>query len=86
MLNVLYKKATGYEVTETAKEYSLDEEGNPKLVKEKTTTKYVPPDLAAIKTYMELKDGELYSMSDDELRAEKKKLLLELNSGKKGDI
>ncbi len=85
MLDVLYKKATGYEVTETVREYGVDEEGNQRLVKEKTATKYVPPDLSAIKAYMELKDGEIYSMTDEELAEERNKLLLELGN-KKGDL
>lgn len=86
MLDVLYKKAKGYEVTETTREYGMDEEGNPKLVKEKTATKFVPPDLAAIKAYMELKDGELYSMSDEDLKKERTKLLRGLKKSAKGDL
>lgn len=80
MLDVLYKKAKGYEVTEVTKEYGMDEEGNPKLIKEKTATKFVPPDLSAIKAYMELKDSELYNMSESELIKERRKLLRELRS------
>lgn len=83
MLDVLYKKAKGYEVTEVTKEYGMDEEGNPKLVKEKTATKYVPPDLSAIKAYMELKDASLFAMSEQDLLKEKRKLLRELKNGKK---
>lgn len=86
MLDVLYKKATGYEVTETTKEFALDADGNERLVKEKQSVKYIPPDINAIKAYMEIKDGELYSMSDEELRAERKKLLSELSESEKGDI
>ncbi len=86
MLDVLYKKATGYEVTETTREYGVDEEGNSKLIKEKTSTKFVPPDLAAIKAYLEMKDGELYSMTDEELKKERRKLLKELKNPTKGDL
>ena len=39
MLDVLYKKATGYEVTETTKEFALDADGNERLVKEKQSVK-----------------------------------------------
>ena len=85
MLDVLYKKAKGYEVTETTREYGVDEEGNAKLLKEKTSTKYVPPDLSAIKAYMDLKDGELYSMSDEELKKERNKLLRGLRKSAKGE-
>lgn len=87
MLDVLYKKARGYQVTETTKEYGVDEDGKPRLVKEKKATKYVPPDLSAIKTYMELKDAALFNMSKEELLKEKNKLLKELKNckGKKGN-
>ena len=78
MLDVLYKKATGYEVTETTKEFALDADGNERLVKEKQSVKYIPPDINAIKAYMEIKDGEL--------RAERKKLLSELSESEKGEI
>lgn len=86
MLDVLYKKATGYEVTETTREYGVDEEGNSKLIKEKTSTKFVPPDLAAIKAYLEMKDEELFSMTDEELKKERRKLLRELKNSSKGDL
>lgn len=86
MLDVLYKKAKGYEVTETTREYGIDEEGNPRLTKEKTATKFIPPDLAAIRAYMELKDGELYSMSDGELKKEREKLLRGLKKSAKGEV
>ncbi len=85
MLDVLYKKAKGYEVTEITKEYGIDEDGNPKLIKEKTATKFVPPDLSAIKAYMELKDSELYNMSETDLIKERRKLLRELKSKKEGE-
>lgn len=86
MLDVLYKKATGYEVTEITQEYGVDAEGNKRLVKEKANTKYVPPDISALKAYLELRDGELYSMSDEELKLERKKLLSELKNSEEGDL
>jgi len=83
MLDVLYKKAKGYEVTETTREYAVADDGKTTtLLKEKTSTKHVPPDLSAIRAYMELKDAELYSMSDEELKKEKRKLLQELKTKK----
>ena len=78
MEDVLYKKAKGYEVEEINREYIVDEECNRKLVKEKTSTKYIPPDLNALKVYMELKDTELSRMSTQELNSEKLRLLREL--------
>lgn len=78
MLDVLYKKARGYDVEEINREYVVDEDGNKKLVKEKTTVKHVPPDLSALKAYMELKDIELSKMSNEELIKEKERLIGEL--------
>lgn len=80
MLDVLYKKAKGYEIEEINREYVVDEDGNQKLVKEKTTTKHIPPDLSALKTYMELKDSELTKMSTEELKKERMRLLKELKN------
>ncbi len=53
MLETLYKKAKGYDVEEVVYEYSVDENGNRQLAKEKHSVKHVPPDLSAIKAYME---------------------------------
>ncbi len=78
MLDVLYKKARGYDVEEINREYVVGEDGNKKLVKEKTTVKHVPPDLSALKAYMELKDTELSKMSNEELIKEKERLIGEL--------
>ena len=78
MLDVLKKKAVGYDVTEVTQEYVADEDGGKKLVKEKVTTKHVPPDLTALKTYMELTDGDLNAMTDEELNKKRQELLSEL--------
>ena len=83
MLDVLYKKAKGYDVEEINREYVVDDDGNKRLVKEKTAVKHIPPDLSALKAYMELKDSELAKMSNEELAAEKKRLLKELKNQKK---
>lgn len=83
MLDVLLKKAKGYEVVETTQEYSYDEEGNKKLLKEKVSTKNVPPDISAIKTYIEMYDSEVYSMTDEQLNAEKERLIKTLKKEKK---
>lgn len=78
MIDILKKKAQGYEVTEVTTEYAPDSDGNTRLVREKATTKHVPPDLAALKAYLELKESELNAMTDEQLEEEKKRLLLEL--------
>lgn len=77
---MLYKKAKGYDVEETVREYVFDENGERKLVKEKTTIKSVPPDLSALKAYMELRDSEIARMSTEELKREKQRLLKELKA------
>ena len=81
LLKMLKKKAKGYTVTETVKEYSLDENGNEKQVKCKKTKKYYPPDMQALKVYMEISDlNNISEMSVEELEKEKKRLLAELAS------
>ncbi|MBR1746683.1 MAG: hypothetical protein IJ735_00555 [Clostridia bacterium] len=83
MIDVLKKKAEGYEVVEVTKEYAADPEGNTVLVKEKQTTKHVPPDLSALKAYLDIKRDELDSMSDEELAKERLRLLNELQKATK---
>ncbi len=85
MLDTLYKKAKGYDVEEVSYEYTVDEDGNKVLVKEKRQVKHVPPDLAAIKAYMELSDSRLAKMDEEQLKKEKVRLLKELRKmeGKK---
>ena len=78
MIDVLYKKARGYDVEEYTREYVVDEDGNKRLVKEKTSLRHVPPDLTALKAYMDIRDTELARMSDEELEIEKQKLLTQL--------
>jgi hypothetical protein len=82
MLDVLLKKAKGYQVVETTQEYTIDEDGNKKLLKEKVSKKNVPPDISAIKTYLEVCDTEVYSMTKDELLAEKERLITTLKKEK----
>ena len=69
----LYKKSIGYDLTEIVEEYNA--EGD--MVKRKVSTKFVPPDTSAIKMLIE--DGErqdeIIRLSDEELRAEKIRLL-----------
>ena len=73
LLHSLYKKAVGYTVNEKTMEYSP--EGD--VVKKKVTSKHYPPDISALKAYLELAaQGEDYeAMSDEELESEKKRLL-----------
>lgn len=77
-ITVLTKKAKGFSADEIVEEYSAGEDGNLVLAKRKISTKYFPPDTAAIKSVMEL-DG-ISKMSDEELLAEKVRLLAELKN------
>lgn len=70
----LIKKATGYKVSESVCEYSMDEEGE-KLLKKKVSTKYYPPDLTAINILLNEKQINYKDLSDEELEQEKQKIL-----------
>ncbi len=77
----LLKKAMGYDAAEITEEYSVDENGEVSLSKRKVIKKNVPPDVAAIKFILECEEGEekpLEEMTDEELIAEKERLLSEL--------
>ena len=76
----LYKKAVGYTATEKTTEYSPDGE----VVRKKVVSKHFPPDISALKAYLELvSDGEdLEAMTDEELEAEKQRLLKQLEETK----
>ena len=80
--DALYKKAVGYSAEEEVQEYG----GEGELIKRKVTLKNYPPDTAAAKACMELKDGRKYeSMSEADLLKEAKKIFNEIkeikNSG-----
>ncbi|MFA5449222.1 MAG: hypothetical protein WC292_02120 [Clostridia bacterium] len=79
---VLLKKATGYTIKETLIEYVIDENGVKRPVKEKQQTKYIPPDINALKTYLELAGGGgTENMSDEDLERERLRLIGTLKSG-----
>ncbi len=73
--DALIKKALGYDATETIEEYVSSEEGEIKLLKKKITKKNVPPDITAIKILMEDSNESVDSMTDEQLVAEKIRLL-----------
>ena len=73
--NALIKKALGYDATEIVEEYSSDNEGEVRLLKKKITTKNVPPDMTALKFLLDEGTKDLTQMSDEELFAEKVRLL-----------
>ena len=71
----LIKKALGYDQVEVVEEYVGGEEGEVKLAKKKVTTKNVPPDITALKMLLDEQHADLESMSDEELSAEKMRLI-----------
>ena len=73
--NAVLKVALGFSVEEVTEEYGV-EDGELKLVKRKETRKDVPPDLRAVRLLME--GTEVSELSDEELMAEKERLLREL--------
>ncbi len=73
--NAIIKVALGYSLEEVTEEYGV-ENGELKLVKRKETKKDVPPDLKAVKLLLGEKDYS--ALSDEELEAEKQKLLKRL--------
>lgn len=73
--SALYRKAVGYDSTETVEEYS-ESDGELVLVKRKVTVKNVPPDVSALKMLLDMNETEdLSALSDEELEKERKKLL-----------
>lgn len=69
--DALIKCATGLCTSETVEEFAVGEEGELKLVKKKVTKRDIPPDIKAVKMLMD----ERGEVSDDELEAEKERLL-----------
>ena len=69
------KVAPGCSVEEVTEEYGV-EDGELKLVKRRETRKDIPPDLKAVKLLIDGKDYA--SLSDEELEAEKERLLRQL--------
>ena len=86
----LIKKAIGYQYKEVIEEYSVAEDGE-KLTKKKITTKDVPPDLTAVKMFLDsiniTTDENLEEMSDEELKQqiEKAMQMMEEDYGSKED-
>ena len=66
----LIKCATGLSASETVEEFTV-ENGELKLIKKKVTKREIPPDIKAVKLLMD-GGGDL---TDEELEAEKQKLL-----------
>ena len=80
LTDALYKKATGYEADEEIVEYS----GEGEILKRKITTKHYPPDIAALKAYVELAENRLERLTEEELLKEKQRLIGLLKEDKNG--
>lgn len=81
MLETLYKKGIGYQTEEIVEEYASEDKGG-ELLKRKVTLKNVPPDVVALKAYLDMSKqmDEFDNLSDSELKVEKIRLLKLLKS------
>ena len=71
----LLKVALGYQVAEVTEEYA-EVDGKLKLTKRKKTKKDIPPDLKAVQLLLaNEEEGNLGDLSDEDLEAEKARLL-----------
>ncbi len=77
--DALISRALGYDASEVVEEYSYDENGEMKLNKKKVSKKHFAPDISAIKIllarYGGMDEDELERMTEEELRAERNRLL-----------
>ena len=79
----LLKVALGYQVAEVTEEYA-EVDGALKLTKRKKTKKDIPPDLKAVQMLLAGEaDGGFSQWTDEELEAEKEKLLATLKETEK---
>lgn len=76
----LKRKALGYVSSETVEEFSLVD-GELALVKKKVTTKEVPPDTTAVKLLLELSGESVETLTEEEIKNEKLRLIKLLTEG-----
>ncbi len=69
----LKKCAVGFDTSETVEEFAV-QDGELKLVKRKVTRRDIPPDIKAVKMLLDGRPDES-TLSDEELAAERQKLL-----------
>ena len=72
VLGALKKCAVGFGTSEVVEEFSVVD-GELQLVKKKVTKRDIPPDIKAVKLLMD--ESDTGGLSDEELEAEKAKLL-----------
>ncbi len=83
--DALLKKAIGYDTSEIIEEFS-ENDGQVVLVKKKVTKKSVPPDMTALKMLLEGESrADVTTMTEEELKAERNRLLKELVNDLKTD-
>ncbi len=82
LIQTIYKKAVGFKIKEISSEYTADENGELKLVKKKTVSKDVAPDLGALRFLLEsdLNKTDYSLLSDNQLKKEARILLSRLES------
>lgn len=79
LTSILLKKAKGYLYREKTDEYNVVD-GEKQLVKSKVVTKRMQPDVSAVKILLQMDaDADLYALTDEQLRAEKLRLISLLN-------
>ncbi len=78
----LIKRALGYDSEEVIEEYVKTDEGVV-LTKKKVTIKNVPPDVSALKILLEYDGENVSSMTEEQLKNEKERLLKELSQKQK---
>ena len=78
--DALLKVALGYQVAEVTEEYA-EVDGELKLTKRKKTKKDIPPDLKAVQLLLSAEnDGSYSGWTDEQLQAERERLLGELQA------
>ena len=81
LVSVLLKKAKGYLYREKTDEYNVVD-GKKQLVKSKVVTERMQPDVSAVKLLLQLDVGcDVSELSDEQLRAEKLRLIALLDDG-----
>lgn len=73
--DAVVKRACGYSAVETVEEYAVVD-GREELVKKRVTVRDVPPDMGAVKFLLD--DAGVDELTDEQLEAEKQRLLEEL--------
>ena len=84
IIAAIRKKAKGYKVTEKVEEKQLVD-GEMQVVKVRLSTKEVPCDISAVKFLSEMEAEKILDdMTEDELKAEKLRLLREFGESYNG--